>query len=466
MGESLKLTSPARVILGADGGVQVAGLTLGIGGGGRVEAAGRWGPERADIGATITGLPLSLAQRFAPDLKPQGSLSGQVRATGPIARPEIRATLNGTGLAAGADWARGLPSLTLRAEGSLIGEAVQARAEIGAGPAGTLTATARLPRGFDPAAPLSGTLDGTLDLAPLAGPFLAAGADRVTGRLAVALRAEGSLGTPQLGGRATLTGGEYRNAVTGVRIYGLAGSLTGDGTRLVIERLEGKTTGGGTIAVRGSLDAGAPGLPADLTITAREARPVTSDLVTATIGADLRVTGPLLGGGTVAGEVRIDRAEIRVPEQLPSSVPVLKNVRERGRPPAGSYRPPRPAAAAAAAPAAPPLALAVTVRAPRRIFVRGRGMRCRIGRNGADRRDGRRAGAIGCLHPAPRHARYPGAQAHLPARHHQLRLRHADAAARPGGADHGGLDHHHRHGGRHGGGTGSDLQLLAGTAAG
>lgn len=379
-GETLRLANPARIELGADGGVQMADLVLGVGGGGRVQAAGRWGPERADLGVTITGLPLALAQRFAPDLQPRGTLAAEIRATGPVARPEIRGTLNGTGLGLGADWARGLPAVTLRAQGSMVGDTTEARAEINAGPAGSLTATARLPGGFGPAGPLAAALDGTLNLAPLAGPFLAAGADRVSGRLAVALRADGRVGEPRFGGRATLSGGDYRNPVTGVRLSQIAGTLTGEGTRLVIERLEGRTTGGGIIGLRGSVDAAAEGLPADLTITARDAQPVSSDLVTATIGADLRVTGPLLGGGAVAGQVRIQQAEIRVPERLPASVPTLTNVQERGRAPAAAGRPARrPPAPAATGPAAPPISLAVKVLAPRAVFIRGRGIDVELG---------------------------------------------------------------------------------------
>ena len=81
---------------------------------------------------------------------------------------------------------RGLPVLSFRAEGTLAGDTARARAEIDAGRAGRLTATARLPDGFGQAAPLAATLDGGLDLAPLASPFLSAGANRVAGRLAVA----------------------------------------------------------------------------------------------------------------------------------------------------------------------------------------------------------------------------------------------------------------------------------------
>ncbi|SDD68830.1 translocation/assembly module TamB domain-containing protein [Belnapia rosea] len=379
MGETLRLANPARITYGADGGIEVAGLALAIGQGGRVQAAGRWGPERADLGITIAALPLTLAERFAPDLKPQGLLTGEVRATGAVAQPEIRARLNGTGIGLGADWARGLPALTLRAEASMAGNAAEARAEIAAGPAGTVTATARLPRGFGGEAPLAASLDGALNLAPLASPFLAAGADRVAGRLALALRAEGSIAAPRLGGRATLSGGSYRNPSTGIRLSDIAGTIIGEGTRLVIERLEGKTTGGGIIGIRGSVDAGAEGFPADLVITARNARPYASDLGTATIGADLTVKGPVMGGGAIAGEVRIDQADLRVPEKLPASVPTLTNVRQRGRAPAGVVQTaPPPAKAGPPAPAAPPLSLAVKVTA-RRVFIRGRGIDVEMG---------------------------------------------------------------------------------------
>jgi translocation and assembly module TamB len=380
MEESLRLAAPTQVTLGTNGGVELAPLALQIGRGGQLRASGRWGPERADITANLTGLPLAIAERFAPDVKPRGSLTAELRATGPVAKPEIRLTVNGEGLGANADWAQGLPNLGLRAEATLSGTAATARAELSAGPAGTLTATARLPNGFDAASPLNASLDGSLNIAPLAQPFLAAGADRVAGRLAVALRAEGTVGAPRFGGRATLSGGDYRNTAFGVRLREITGTLTGDGTRLVIEQFRARTAGNGSITISGNVDAGAPGFPADITIAARNAQPVASELVTATIGADLRVTGPLTGGGRVAGEVRIQQAEIRVPQTLPASVPTLGNVQQRGRLPPGVLPPPRPVAAPSGPPA-PPIDLAVTLVAPRAVYIRGRGIDVELGGN-------------------------------------------------------------------------------------
>ncbi|MFC7538374.1 hypothetical protein ACFQU2_01475 [Siccirubricoccus deserti] len=99
MEESLRLAAPTQVTLGGDGGVELAPLALQIGRGGQLRASGRWGPERADITATLTALPLAIAERLAPDVKPRGTLAAELRATGPVAKPELRLTLNGEGSA-------------------------------------------------------------------------------------------------------------------------------------------------------------------------------------------------------------------------------------------------------------------------------------------------------------------------------------------------------------------------------
>ncbi len=387
MGETLRLAAPAQIRLGADGGIGLGDIALATGRGGQLRASGRWGPEQADVTATLNALPLALAEAVAPGLDLRGTLSGDVRATGAVAQPAIRARLQAAGVQSGAAWAQGLPALGLRAEATLQGQAAEARAEFEAGAAGRLVATARLPQGFGAAAPLQASVDGTLEVAPLAQPFLAAGADRVTGRVAVALRAEGRVGAPQFGGRATIAGGSYRNSTTGVALTGIAGAVVGDGTRLRIDNLVARTGGNGSITLAGDVDVGAAGFPAALRLLARNARPVVSDLVNTSIDADLRLTGPLLGAARLEGEVTLPRTELQVPERLPASSPQLENVRLRGTPPPGSaaaIAQQRAAARAARggnagdASGIPPIALAVKVHAPR-VFVRGRGLDVELG---------------------------------------------------------------------------------------
>lgn len=381
-GEAIRLAGPARVTLGTDGGVEIAGVAVTGPQGARLAAQGRWGPERADITATLAALPLALAGRFVPDVAPTGTLSGQVRVTGTTARPEVRATLEGQRIASGAAWARGLPVLGLRAEAMLdAAGAGEARATIDAGAAGRVTATARLPRGVAAGATIAATVDGSIDVAPLSAPFLAGGADRVTGRIALALRAEGPLTAPRPAGRITLTGLAYRNAELGARLTDINGAIVLDGMRATLQEIRGRTAGGGTIALAGSVDAGAPGIPAALTLTARNARPVTSSYGTGAFNADLRLEGPLTQeGGRLAGTIAILGAELRIPETLPPSTPVLVGVRTRGTPPPGAVPPAAPAPPGAKpGPALPPIALAVTITTPRPIFVRGRGIEAELG---------------------------------------------------------------------------------------
>lgn len=369
---ALRLLAPARATLGPDGGIALDRLALATSQGGRIEAAGRWGPERADLGVTLNALPLSLAALVLPDQPLRGTLSGDVRATGSLAQPEFRARLNGSGLGSAAPWAAGLPLAALRAEGSYRGNGGDLRAEVTAGPAGRVTLTARLDER------LAAALDGTLDVAPLAAPFLAAGADRVQGRVLLALRAEGTPAAPRLSGEVRLANGQYRNLLYGVRLTDIAGTLRGDGMRLMLQEFGARTAGGGRIGLEGGLELAA-GLPADLRLTARNARPVTSDLVSATLDADVQVQGPLAEGGRVAGTVQVRQAQIRIPASLPASVASLPEVRFRGPPPPGASRT-RPAAQQAAKAAAPPLALDLRI-AAQRVFIRGRGLDVTIAGN-------------------------------------------------------------------------------------
>jgi translocation and assembly module TamB len=389
-GETIRLAAPARVTLRPDGGVELGALTLALPRSGTLRAEGRWGPERADLRATLAGVNLAAFASLLPDVAPSGAVSGEARVTGPTGAPEVTATLRGSGLRSGVPAARGLPPGELRVELRRAGDgAVAGNAEARLGTSQRLAVTARFPRGPAADAPFEATVDGALDLGPLTAPLLAAGADRVTGRLALALRAGGTPTDPVLGGEARLSGGSYRNPVYGVAITDLAGTLRPDGRRLRAD-ITGRTPGEGRLALTGTVEPFAPDLPVDLALTANNAQPVSSDLVRATLDAELRLAGLLGSGAQLAGRIGIRRAEIRVPERLATNVRTLGPVIERGAPPGrAAPRPqPRPAARAEAE-GGLPITLAIVVEAPRNIFVRGRGLDAELG--GALRITGRLA---------------------------------------------------------------------------
>jgi translocation and assembly module TamB len=378
-GETIRLAAPTRVTLRPAGAVEIAETRLALPRDGTLRAEGTWGPERADIRATLAGLNLAAFAPLIPAVNPVGIVTGEARVTGPVAAPEITASLRGRGLRAGPEAARALPPAELRLDLRRTGAGLlTADADLRAGPQQRLAATARFPQGSGANAPFEATLNGDVDLAALTSPVLAAGADRVTGRLTLALRASGTPGAPVLGGEARLANGAYRNPVTGVTISQLAGTLRPDGQRLRAD-LTGRAGPQGTLALTGTIAPLQPGIPVDLQLTAANAQPIASDLIRATLDAELRLSGQLASGATLGGPVRIRRAEIRIPESLPAGVRVLEPVREIGARPGRAARPARRAPAPSEPATGPMIALAIAVTAPRNVYVRGRGLDAELG---------------------------------------------------------------------------------------
>ncbi|WP_270936211.1 translocation/assembly module TamB domain-containing protein, partial [Falsiroseomonas oryzae] len=196
-------------------------------------------------------------------------------------------------------------------------------------------------------------------------------------------RASGTPAAPLLGGEARLAGGAYRNAALGIAVTDLAGTLRPDGPRLRAD-IAGRTAGEGRLALAGTMEPFTRFLPLDLTLTATNAQPVASDLLRATLDAELRLVGLLGSEATLSGPVRIRRADIRIPEKLGGGLRTLEPVIERGVPPGRTERTarrpgPNAAPERGATPGGPPIALAIQVEAPRNVFVRGRGLDAELG---------------------------------------------------------------------------------------
>jgi translocation and assembly module TamB len=376
-GETLRIVAPLRIrVDGANYALENLQATTGQGGRISGNLAAR-GPEQALSGQlAFNGLPLSLARVAAPDLSLRGQFGGEARFGGTLAVPDVSLTLRGQGLGADTAQLRRLPPGTLTAEARLRGEAIEGRANLVAGPAIRLEATVRMPD----AQSLNATLNGELDAGPLADIALAGGADRVSGRVSIALRAEGPVAEPRLSGAATLRNLNYSNSETGLRLDNVNGRLVANGDRLLFQGVTGRTPDGGTVALAGSVAPLDATIPVDLTLTARRATLVNPDLGQAVVNADLSLRGALRERARFAGTVTVTGGELRVPDRLPNSVPVLVPFREVGRTPPGRAPPRRPATArrGRGAPPPPPAAfnvdLAVRLDVPGRLYLRGRGL--------------------------------------------------------------------------------------------
>lgn len=356
--ENLRLLAPARIDF-ADK-IAVDRLRLGL----RqavLELAGRVSPT-LDLTASLSGVTPDLAALFVPGLDADGSLRADARLTGTPAQPNGTIRLNATGLRARSGAAQALPPAQFGATADLQNGQARIEAKLTAGSA-TLTVNGTAPMA-------GGTVDlrtqGRVNLALLE-PLLSGAGRRIAGQATLNASLRGTLAEPRIEGQVKLINATIQDYTTGLHLTAINGTLHGDGSRLRIDRFTARAgPAQGRIEINGSIGVLEPGIPVDLTLTARNARPISSDVLTATLGADLTLRGEAASDMLLSGVVNIQQADIRIPERLPASLPVLNVIRPGAKPP-----PP-------AAPG-PDIRLDLTLNAPRQIFLRGRGLDVELG---------------------------------------------------------------------------------------
>ncbi len=364
-GETVRLLAPARIAFGAETGVDRLRVSVAPPGvvPATLDVAGRIMP-RLDLTATLANVTPALARPFAPTLDATGVIGAEARLTGTTSRPEgtVRLTANGLKLRTGP--AASLPPASLVANLALAGSTARVDARLGAGPDVALTVSGTAPTSATGALALRA--DGSVDLA-LANAVLGAQGRQLDGRLALAMGVSGTARAPILNGTVRLTGGQFQDFAQGVRLTDIDALVEAAGQTITIASLSARA-GTGTIGASGTVGALVPGLPVDLHVTARNARPLSSDLLTATLDADIRVHGQAGTRLDVGGSVTVDGASINIPNALPPSVARLHVVRPGDKP-----------APAQAAGSALLIGFDVGVNAPGQIFVRGHGLDAELG---------------------------------------------------------------------------------------
>jgi translocation and assembly module TamB len=357
-GETLRLLGPSRIDFGTRMAVDRLRLALGAA---TIDAAGEVSP-RLNLHVALADITPALIQPFAPTLHVAGRIDAEAALSGTIAAPRGTVTLHGAGLRDTTGAAASLPAATVQARAELHGRAATVDLRLDAGSTSHVTVSGTAP--ISAAAAMNLAIGGRLDLA-LVNPIMEAAGRRVAGLLTLDLSATGTLAAPRIGGSVALDGGSFQDYAQGVELSKMTARLRAVGEELVIDNFNA-TAGTGTISIAGRIGALAPTIPLDLTVTARNAEPIQSDLLTARFDTDIHVAGAVATGMSAKGTVHILRANINVPDSLPPSVAVL-NVRRPGQ------KPPPP-------PGQPlPVGLDLTLEAPRAIFVRGHGLDAELG---------------------------------------------------------------------------------------
>lgn len=202
----------------------------------------------------------------------------------------------------------------------------------------------------------------------------------VAGPVSFDLRLDGPLRVSSLSGRMTLDGGRLVAPTFGIELENLnlsadlsGGSATLSGSSAV--------RGGGEVAVSGSLALTSP-YAGDLAVRLSAARLRDPELFDTTVSGTVRVNGPLGGGAAINGDVNLGRTEVRIPSTGLGTDPVLRDV-VHVREPADVRRTRERAGLTGrqvgATRRGPPYAIDLTISAPERIFVRGRGLDVEMG---------------------------------------------------------------------------------------
>ncbi|QBK31410.1 translocation/assembly module TamB domain-containing protein [Roseitalea porphyridii] len=370
-----RLAGPTTISL--TGGVaRTDALTLLVEGG-RIALSGSAGAERLDLDARLTALPLSIANAFRPDLGVGGTLSGTLNITGTAQAPRVGFDLNADAVAAAALRQAGVAPFAISADGTFADDRLRLS-----------SLSASNPQGLDLAAsgtiPLTGgglalDVSGTAPLA-LAEAALAGRGTQLEGTARFEGRATGAIASPSLSGLVSISGGTILDPGANLELtdVNLLAGLEGD--RLVIRNGSARVAGGGGVSLAGQIGL-TPPFPADLSLDLAGVRYTDGRMVTADLGADLSITGPLTGGALIAGTVDLARVEIAVPDGFGNNDELL-DVRHVD-PGAGTLATLRRietlmGGGDGGEPSAP-FRLDVRIRAPNQVFVRGRGLDVELG---------------------------------------------------------------------------------------
>lgn len=350
------------------------GLRVGVQG-----SAPLGGEGALDLDVELGSFPLAALDTLAPGQSLSGTVSGSAQVSGTLAAPEASFDLTGAAISAAPLAAAGLAPLDIRAAGRYADGAIELTSANAGGAQGlTLAASGRLPLSGDG---LGVSVTGEAPLS-LANRFLADRGAQLSGAISLDATVTGSLRQPSVNGSFSTSGAEFIDSRTNIVLRNITLNGSIDGQTVVLTAASGSLAAGGSVSASGtvSLDPQAA-FPADLRITLDRARYADGNLVVATLSGGLSLTGPLARDPLLSGAIAVDRAEISVPERLgagavdidvvhvappPDVVATLERARADDGTPTPSGRP-------------SVVRLDISVSAPNRIFVRGRGLDAELG---------------------------------------------------------------------------------------
>ncbi|ODT05444.1 MAG: hypothetical protein ABS58_15645 [Mesorhizobium sp. SCN 65-20] len=347
-------------------------------GGGTATVSGTAG-SALDLNVALADVPASLANTFSPGLGAAGSISGTVKVTGAAANPTVGYDLRVAGAATSQTQSAGFGVMNIGSTGTFAGGRLTFQSTIGDASGLALRGGGTVVTSSKPAM-LDLRFDGPVPFAFLTRTLAAQGMS-LNGSANVDVQIRGAATSPVISGTVRSSGARLVSAQMGLAINDInldVGIASGVAR---INRLTGSLSTGGSLSASGTIGTdAAQGFPADITIKLTDGRYTDGRVVTANLGGDIAIKGPLVRAPSLTGTINLARTVISIPEKFPGSLTAV-DVKHKNAPKAviaqqEAMRPPAKASGGTGA-----LTLDLTVNAPNQIFVQGRGLDAELGGN-------------------------------------------------------------------------------------
>lgn len=328
---------------------------------------------------TIARLPLNIANAFNASLGLGGSVSGDVAIDGPVGSPRARFNISGSSISA-----RQLLEAQISPIGLQVSGLFDASSQsVSIDRLGISNAQGIQVNGSG-RAPLSGaglnfSADGTAPL-EIADRFLASRGANVSGQARFNVTATGSVSAPSLDGLLSISGGRLSDPLSNLRLtdIGLIAGLNGN--QIGVQRFGAQLSGGGSISGSGTVGISGD-FPADLSVSLNNAGYSDGQTFATTVNGNLALSGSLLRDPVLSGQINVGETEITVPESFADGSTLIDVAHvapsEATRQTLERVTKVSPIPKPSARPSV--LQLDISIVAPNRIFVRGRGLDAELG---------------------------------------------------------------------------------------
>ena len=337
-------------------------------GDGKVDLDGDVGGDLASLRAELTGVSLTaLNPDMAGKMDARVSLSG----SGPNLTGEFNATL------AGARERGSRPDQSLNAEirGALRDNLMTINATSSNSLGLHAQADVTLPTeasakpfhlAIDRTRPVHGQFAAQGEIKPL-WDLLGSSERSVSGKIDAEGALAGTLADPRLTGRASLEGGRVDDGQTGLSLRDITVRVALADNAIDVSQVQGSDGQGGSVSGAGRISLARDGL-GSFKLDLKNFRVIDNDLASASASGQATINRGSDGKVKLTGALTIDRADVSAQTKTPAGVAVM-DVVERNRP----IDLEQGIEARKVVPGSG-MALDLTLKAPRRVFVRGRGL--------------------------------------------------------------------------------------------